>query len=77
MASGTPILALGPKDSDVETILKSTNSGQYFYYDEEEAIKTQILLYFEAYKSNTLAVNAVGLEQYNRKSLTKILSEII
>lgn len=77
MASGTPILALGPKDSDVETILKSTNSGQYFYYDEEEAIKSQILLYFEAYKTNTLAVNAIDLEQYSRKSLTKILSEII
>ena len=77
MASDTPILAIGPKDSDVETILKSTNSGQYFYYDEEEAIKTQILLYFEAYKSNTLAANAIGLEQYSRKSLTKILSEII
>ena len=77
MASDTPILALGPRDSDVETILKSTNSGQYFYYDEKEAIKTQILLYFEAYKSNTLAANAIGLEQYSRKSLTKILSEII
>ena len=77
MASGTPIMAVGPKDSDVETILKSTNTGQYFYYNDEEQIKSQILSYFEAYKSNTLAVNAIGLEQYSRKSLTKVLSEII
>jgi glycosyltransferase involved in cell wall biosynthesis len=77
MASGTPIMAVGPKDSDVETILKSTNTGQYFYYNDEEQIKSQILSYFEAYKSNTLAVNAIGLEQYSRNSLTKVLSEII
>jgi glycosyltransferase involved in cell wall biosynthesis len=77
MASGTPIIAVGPKDSDVETILKSTNTGQYFYYYNKEEIKSQILSYFEAYKSDSLTVNAIGLEQYSRKSLTKVLSEII
>lgn len=77
MASSTPIIAVGPKDSDVETILKSTNTGYYFYYQDKERIKSQILLYFEAYKSNSLVVNAIGLEQYSRKSLTKRLSEII
>ena len=77
MASGTPIMAIGPIESDVETILKSTNTGHYFYYNDKEEIKSQILLYFEAYKSNTLTVNAIGLEQYSRKSLTKVLSRII
>ncbi|MEM5566263.1 glycosyltransferase family 4 protein [Psychroserpens sp. AS72] len=77
MASGTPIMAVGPKESDVETILKSTNTGRYFYYDDKEKIKSQILSYFEAFKSNTLIVNAIGLEQYSRKSLTKVLSRII
>lgn len=77
MASGTPILAVGPEGSDVETILRSTNTGQYFYYHDKQRIKSQILSYFEAYKSNTLQVNAIGLEEYSRKSLTKRLSEII
>ncbi|WP_040278539.1 glycosyltransferase family 4 protein [Psychroserpens damuponensis] len=77
MASGTPIIAVGPTDSDVETILKSTNTGQYFYYSDKEQMKSQILSYFDAYKSNTLTVNAIGLEQYSRKSLTKVLSRII
>ena len=77
MVSGTPILAVGPKGSDVETILKTTNTGQYFYYDAKENIKSQILSYFKAYKSNTLVVNAIGLEKFSRKSLTKRLSEII
>ena len=77
MASGTPIMAVGPTDSDVEVILKSTNTGHYFYYNDKETIKSQILSYFEAYKSNTLVLNAIGLEQYSRTSLTKVLSRII
>ena len=77
MVSETPILAVGPKGSDVETILKSTNTGRYFYYDDKQAIKSQILLYFEAYKTNSLSVNAVGLQKYSRKSLTKELVDVI
>ncbi|WP_460219033.1 glycosyltransferase family 4 protein [Psychroserpens sp. MEBiC05023] len=77
MASASPIIAVGPKDSDVETILKSTNTGQYFYYNDKTRIKSQILSYFEAYKSDTLTANAIGLEQYSRRSLTQRLSEII
>ena len=77
MASDTPILAVGPKDSDVETILKSTNTGQYFYYDQKQAIKSQILSYFEAYKTDSLSVNAIGLQQYSRKALTKSLADVL
>jgi glycosyltransferase involved in cell wall biosynthesis len=77
MVSETQILAVGPKDSDVEAIIKSTNTGQYFYYDEKQAIKSQILSYFEAYKNNSLAVSAIGLEQYSRKALTKSLADLL
>ncbi len=77
LVSKTPIIAIGPKDSDVENIIASTNTGRYFYYNQKEAIKSQILSYFEAYKNNTLQVNAVGLEQYSRKSLTASLSKLV
>ena len=77
MVSETPILAVGPKDSDVEAILRSTNTGQYFYYDQKQAIKSQILSYFEAYKTNSLSVNAIGLQQYSRKALTKSLADLL
>lgn len=77
MASHTPILAIGPKDSDVEQIIKTTNTGTYFYYTQKEELKSQILLYFDAYKTKTLAAQAIGLQHYSRKALTKILSELI
>jgi hypothetical protein len=33
MASETPIIAIGPKDADVEQIIKSTHTGHYFCYN--------------------------------------------
>ena len=77
MVSETPILAVGPKGSDIDTIIKSTNTGAYFNYDEKQAIKSQILSYFEAFKSNSLTVNPIGLQQYSRKALTKTLAELL
>jgi len=77
MASETPILAIGPIDTDVETILNQTHTGQYFYYNQQKELKSHILSLFEKYKSNNLEVNPIGLEQYNRKELTKKLSLLI
>lgn len=77
MASQRPILAIGPKDTDVERILKSTNSGSYFNYTSDNDLKNEILKHFEAFKHNNLKVNAIGLEQYSRKNLTRELSKVI
>jgi hypothetical protein len=77
MVSETPILAIGPKESDVECILKSTNTGTYFYYDAKAELKSQILMYFKAYQKNELSTQPIGLKPYSRKELTRKLSELI
>ena len=77
LISETPILAIGPKDADVEQIIKSTNTGTYFNYKQKAELKPQLLSYFEAFQNNTLKVNAIGLQPYSRKALTEKLSELI
>ena len=77
LVSETPILALGPAESDVEEIVKSTNTGTYFYYNQKQELKTQLLTYFEAYQNNSLTVNAIGLQKYHRKNLTKQLVDLV
>jgi glycosyltransferase involved in cell wall biosynthesis len=77
MASETPIIAIGPKDADVEQIIKSTNTGHYFCYNKKNAIKSQILSYFDAYKKSTLATYPIGLKQYSREELTSKLAKLI
>lgn len=77
MVSERPILALGPENSDFESIIKATNTGVFHQYDEYDELKQTILDFYEKYKLNALQVHAVGLQQYSRKNLTKQLAEVI
>lgn len=77
MVSNRPILAIGPKGSDVSDILRATNTGNYFLYDDYDAIKEAVLDMFQAFRSSELKSHAIGLQQYSRKALTKKLAELI
>ncbi|WP_432670702.1 glycosyltransferase family 4 protein [Flavobacterium sp. SM2513] len=77
MVSERPILALGPENSDFETIIKSTNTGVFHQYEEYDELKQTILSYYEKYKTKSLNVHAIGLQQYSRKNLTKELVGVI
>lgn len=77
MVSERPILAIGPKDSDFETILKQTNTGTFFLYHEKEALKAQIKKYYASYLEQNLKVSPVGLQYFSRKKLTEKLVEVI
>ena len=75
MASKRPIIAIGPRASDVEKILNKTHSGTYFRYNESAALRTLLLQHFEAYKAQKLNVDSKELEIYSRKSLTQQLAQ--
>ncbi|MEO9076168.1 MAG: glycosyl transferase family 1 [Gelidibacter sp.] len=77
MVAETPIISVGPKDSDVERIITSTNTGRYFYYDAASELREHLLTCFSNYKNATLATYPIGLQQYSRKSLTKKLADLI
>lgn len=77
MQSHTPILALGPKDSDMEHIIKTTNTGTYFYYESKEKLKAQILDYYQQYKNKDLKAHPIGIEKYSRKNITEQLSVVL
>ena len=77
MASNRPIIAIGPNASDVEVIIKDTNTGKYFSYNDYDALKSTILNYFSAYKKGELQSHPIGLQKYSRRNLTKTLANLI
>lgn len=77
MVSKRPIIALGPNGSDVETILKETNSGNYFGYDEHDVLKETILKQYRQYQEGHLKSNPIHTEKYSRRTLTKTLADLL
>jgi len=77
MVSERPIIGIGPKESDFATIVKETNTGEFFEYSEEERLKKVLLTYYHLYLEKNLNVFPVGLQQYSRKSLTEKLVRIL
>ena len=77
MVSNRPIIALGPYGSDVEQILKETNTGSYFLYSDYDKLKTQIISHYKKYKIRDLRANGIGLQKYSRRELTKQLVQLL
>lgn len=77
LVSERPILAIGPEKADFAAIIKETNTGTFFTYEDKEVLKMQLLEYFEAFQSQSLHVHAVGLQKYSRRALTKELATIL
>ncbi|WP_452225948.1 glycosyl transferase family 1 [Lacinutrix cladophorae] len=77
MVSNRPIVAFGPKGTDVEKIIVETNTGNYFIYSDYEKLKSVILMHFKAFQENKLKSNAIGLQKYSRRELTGKLAELL
>ncbi|GAL67016.1 glycosyl transferase family 1 [Jejuia pallidilutea] len=77
MVSNRPIIAIGPKASDVEQIIKNTNTGKFFGYHDFESLKKTILDHYKAYQQGHLKTSPIGLQKYHRKSLTHSLSNLL
>lgn len=77
MVSGRPIIAIGPKGSDFAEIITNTNTGVFFDYSEKMRLKSVLLRFYNQFLEGKLQSNAVGLQQYSRKSLTEKLVKLL
>ena len=82
MASGRPILCIGPENGDSARILNETQTGVTIGFDDKEKMKSVILDLYKKYQENQLVTNDIqAVEKYSRRNLTKdfvnILNEIV
>ena len=70
MASGRPILCIGPEDGDAAHILKETHAGQTVSFEDKEKMKGVIKDLYQKYLENGLPSNeSKEVEKYSRRSL--------
>ena len=77
LAARRPILALGPKDSDIEGVINDTKSGKFYNYDQKDVLKTHLLQLYLDFRKGSLRISSEGIEKYSRRELTKRMSEMI
>jgi len=77
LAAGKQIISFGPSEADVSKILKETQSGRHFSYQDSESVKSFITETFNLWKTGNLTENTRNIEQFSRKNLTKQLADIL
>ncbi len=72
LASGRPILAIGPEDGDTAAVLDETKHGFIADFDNEEKTKSLIISLYKKFKDNDLKnLEVDSVEKYSRKNLAK------
>lgn len=77
LSAKRPIIALGPKESDIEEIIIETKSGKFFSYWDDDELKAEILELYGKFKKGDLSIASEGIEKYSRRELTKQMAALI
>ena len=78
MASGRPILAIGPKDGDTAIMLDKTQSGIIINFDDKEEMKAVVMDLYMKYKENQLVTKYNTLvDKFSRRNLAKDYAQLL
>lgn len=78
LATGLPVLGIGPSAGDAAALLKETQSGSMFEGRDTAAIKQFLLQQFNTWISGSLpAVRRTGARTYSRRAVTGQLAELL
>jgi glycosyltransferase involved in cell wall biosynthesis len=70
LASGRPILCIGPEDGDAAHIIREANAGLVAGFEDKAQLKAHIAHYYALYKRDELEVQSQGVAAFSRKALT-------
>ena len=77
LAAKRPIIAIGPRGSDIQEIIEKTNAGIFVDYSQKELLRNYILECFNGYKNGKLISTNMNIDQYSRYHLTQKLAKVI
>ena len=78
MASGRPILCIGPEDGNTATILSETQAGTMIGFGDMEKMKQVVQDYYQRYKDNGLPdCGSASIERFSRKALAGEVAQLL
>lgn len=76
LATGLPILGIGPEHGDAAALLKETSSGIMIDGDSSASIRNILIKNFHAWKKGELMSGPGGIIKYSRKEITRHLTTL-
>jgi glycosyltransferase involved in cell wall biosynthesis len=70
LASGRPILCIGPTDGDAAHIIHAAQAGLVADFADKATLKAHVAHFYAQYKAGTLEVQSLGVDAFSRKALT-------
>jgi len=77
LASGRPILGVGPSDGDAAAILNQCEAGKMVDFEDEINARKYLEEFYQLYQENKLKNGKKAVEQYSRKHLTEKLANLL
>lgn len=77
IASGRPVLGVGPSDGDAARVLDETSAGRMIDYEDVESAKQVLSHWYTLYQEKRLRVETSEVEKYSRRSLTATLAKLL
>lgn len=76
LASGNPILAIGPADGDAAQVLKETKAGVIHERNDEEGMKKSLLAFYETWRTG-VTIEKREVKKFTRAALTEQLVALL
>ena len=79
LASGRPVLALGPVDGDAARILQETGTGRMFDFDDADGVRAFLRMHYEAWRAGSPIQGAPAdrIARYSRREQTRQLAALL
>ena len=79
LASGRPVLALGPVNGDAARILQETGAGRMFDFDDTDGVRAFLRTHYEAWRAGSPLQGAPPdrIARYSRREQTRQLAALL
>lgn len=77
VASGRPVLGIGPADADFAKVLRASQSGKTCEFGDKESMKKVLMNYFELFQKKQLSFEQPDLYAYTRKHATELMAQLL
>lgn len=77
LAANRPILAIGEKESNLETAIEHTHAGFFADYSSTDSVQTYLEESFALYRENKLIGTAINKDQFDSRSIVKKMIRLI